>query len=71
MLLKDYLQEYGVKTKWFAEKLGISHPYLRQLLSGRQKIPARLWAPIIEHTGGKVTEEDIKKNFIGYLRNAR
>lgn len=69
MLLKEYLQEYGVKTKWFAEKIGISHAHLRQLLSGRQKIPQRLWLPIVQLSNYKVTAEDLEKNFIGYWRN--
>ena len=35
MNLKEYLDEYGIKKKWFAEKVGCKPTYLHGFLAGR------------------------------------
>lgn len=62
MLLKDFLEKYGVKKKAFANSVGISTTNLWKILKGMGKPSLRTAQKIQEVTEGKVTIKELLNN---------
>lgn len=61
MTLSDYLSqlERGGKSR-FAEKIGVSKSFLRQMEVGTAPIPINVAKKIEKHTQGKVTRAEVR-----------
>jgi len=58
MKLQKYLDDNGIKKKFFAEKIGLSPSGLTQLLRGKARVTVELVNKIYEETNGQVAFED-------------
>jgi hypothetical protein len=61
--LKYYLDKRGIKSKFFAKKIGISQELFSYYMQGRP-IPIRLWEKIVTATNKHVTIQDLMDNNI-------
>lgn len=68
--LKKYLDDNGIRTAWFAEKLGINRETLRKVLDGRRNLPPKCWRKVVELTKGKITMKEILNNFLDDAQDA-
>ena len=59
MDLKEYLDSNGIRYKFFAEKLGISHSYMSRLMHKKIVPSPALALKIEELTQGKVSKEGL------------
>lgn len=57
--VRNYLENNGLQSRWFAEKLGISKQYFYNILAGRASLPKKQWKLMIEMTKGEITLYDI------------
>lgn len=58
MKLAKYIEEYGYRAPWFANKLGVSHGTLWHWMSGKRR-PSNIAMQLIKmHTNNMVTEKD-------------
>ncbi|MCG8393345.1 MAG: helix-turn-helix domain-containing protein [Pseudomonadales bacterium] len=53
--IKEAISVLGVTQKEFAERLGVSAPFISQIASGLRRVPPELCQDIEDMTGGKVT----------------
>jgi len=59
MLLKDFLEENGIRHNWFAKKLGISPSYLSEIVNLKKVPNPKLAKKIEELTKGKVSRLEV------------
>lgn len=59
MTIEDYKQHRGITYREFADKIGVSAPYLWQIVRGIRRPSPTIAGNIIRATGGKVSYEDI------------
>jgi hypothetical protein len=52
--LRQYLKDNGVEKAWFASKLGISRPFLTQLLRSEKRFPPKYWDKLVHLTRGYI-----------------
>ena len=62
MKLKDYLDQNGIKTVWFASKIPITKGYLSAIMNRGRKVSPIIAIRIAEITKGEVTAEDFAKD---------
>jgi transcriptional regulator with XRE-family HTH domain len=58
MKLKDYLDEKGIKYKFFAQKLGVSYQHFWRLVQGKSLPSLTLVSKIKKATDNQVTFDD-------------
>jgi transcriptional regulator with XRE-family HTH domain len=58
MKLLAYLAQEKIKPREFAERVGISQPFMSRLLHGQRRPGGQLAMKIEEATGGNVTLRD-------------
>ena len=58
MKLKEYLEQYGIRTGWFAEKIPCTSTYLCCIMRESNVPSVLIQNRISELTGGKVTSKD-------------
>jgi hypothetical protein len=66
MKLSEFLDEFGFRQGWFADKIGMHRSAFNECLRGKKRFPQKYWKKIIEMTNKKVKIEDL---FYGEKRN--
>lgn len=58
--IKKAIAVVGTTQKEFAERLGVSAPFISQIASGLRRVPAELCQDIEDMTGGEVTCQELR-----------
>lgn len=58
--IKEAISVLGVTQKEFAERLGVTAPFISQIASGLRRVPAGLCQDIEDMTDGKVTCQELR-----------
>jgi len=58
MLLQDFLSEQGIRRKRFAERIGVTPPYITALCKGEAWPSRDVMRRIVAETGGAVGPQD-------------
>jgi predicted transcriptional regulator len=61
--LKKYMDENGLKTKFVADKLGISNPSLTEFLVGNRPMPKKIVFKISSFTKNKIKTKEVLREF--------
>ena len=68
MTLKEYLARKGISQRDFAKRLGITQPYLSQVLRHTKRFSAELALKVVEITQKDVTrDEAMFPEFYGFF----
>ncbi len=66
--LKKFLNENGIKKKYFATELGITNNLFSKMMTNPGKIPKKYWVKIEKLTRGYVTADDFLNDLVMRLR---
>ena len=68
MTLKEYLARKGISQREFAKRLGITQPYLSQVLRHTKRFSAELALKVVEITQNDITrDEAMFPEFYGFF----
>jgi len=62
MQLKDYMEQNGLKSAWFAKKIPITIGYFSNIMNRGRKISPMIAIRIEQLTNGDVTMKDWQEN---------
>ena len=57
--IRRYCEKHGLRQAHFADRCGLSKPYISQIINGRQKVGANAARDIVAASGGEITFEEL------------
>ena len=70
MKLLEYIENYAIMKKKFAEKIGMHHVQFYEIVNGKQRVPEKYMKKIVKVTEGKVTLTDLMQQNIDLLERS-
>ena len=61
MRIKEYLDTFGIKQSWLAERIGIHPRAFNLMLHGKRTLPRKYWSNIVLISNGLISYEDLKQ----------